>query len=182
MFRRGEDDRKEPIQPREIEGDPPAAPAAPRGGSSASEVTVVGQGARLEGTLVSAGSLRIDGQVKGKIRAEGDVTLSGASKVEADIEAQNVTVAGEFTGAIVAKSRAELASGGRVNGDVTSKTLVVAEGAVFSGQSIMGSAASGAGRTAAADADVRSGRGPSNANADAVDDAAAAAEPAKAGA
>ncbi len=150
MFRRGDDERKEPIQPNEIGTEPAPTPAASRGASSASEVTVVGQGARLEGTLVSAGSLRIDGQVKGKIKAEGDVTLSGSSKVEADIEAQNVTVAGEFTGAIVAKARAELSSGGRVNGDVTSKTLVVAEGAVFSGQSVMGN--SGTGRPAASEA------------------------------
>ena len=41
--------------------------------TSASEVTVVGQGAQIEGTLVSAGSLRIDGQVKGKVTAESAV-------------------------------------------------------------------------------------------------------------
>src|SRR2546428_180833 len=39
-----------------------------------SEVTIVGAGAKLEGTVVSAGSLRIDGQVKGQINADGDVT------------------------------------------------------------------------------------------------------------
>jgi cytoskeletal protein CcmA (bactofilin family) len=175
MFRRGDDDRKDPIQPREVEGEAPA-PRSSRGASSASEVTVVGQGARLEGTLVSAGSLRIDGQVKGKIRAEGDVALTGSSKVEADIEAQNVTVAGEFTGAIVAKARAELAAGGKVNGDVTSKTLVVAEGAVFSGQSIMGNADSG--RQAASGVS----QGAATSASDAADGAAASGQPAKAGA
>ena len=35
------------------------------------EVTVVGQGARLEGTIVSAGSLRIDG-----LQPASDYTLS----------------------------------------------------------------------------------------------------------
>ena len=114
-------------------------------------MTVLGQGARLEGTLVSAGSLRIDGQVKGKIKAEGDVTLSGQSKVEADIEAQNVIVAGNFKGNIMAKSKAELSRGGRVDGNVTSKSLVVAEGAIFVGQSIMGEAAASAGSAPKAD-------------------------------
>jgi cytoskeletal protein CcmA (bactofilin family) len=103
-----------------------------------SEVTVVGQGARLEGTIVSAGSLRIDGQVKGKINADGDVVLSSQSQVEADIHATNVSVAGRFKGNIVVKSKAELARGGKVDGNITSKTLVVAEGSTFSGQSIMG--------------------------------------------
>ena len=101
------------------------------------EVTIVGQGAKLEGTVVSAGSLRIDGQVKGQINAEGDVMLSPQSQVEADIHAQNVVVAGRFKGKIDVKGRAEIARGGRVDGDVTSKTLVVEEGAVFQGQSNM---------------------------------------------
>ena len=101
------------------------------------EVTIVGTGARLEGNVVSAGSLRIDGQVKGQINADGDVTLSSQSQVEADIRAQNVSVAGRFTGNIVVKDKAHLARGGRIDGNITSKTLVVEEGGVFHGQSIM---------------------------------------------
>jgi cytoskeletal protein CcmA (bactofilin family) len=129
MFRRGEDDRQEhPIHPGEV---------GIGGNGSGSEVTVVGQGARLEGTVVSAGSLRIDGQVKGKISAEGDVLISPNSHVEAEIQAQNVTVAGRFKGNVVVTGWAELARCGRVDGNITSKTLVVAEGAVFTGQSIM---------------------------------------------
>jgi cytoskeletal protein CcmA (bactofilin family) len=142
MFRRGDDDKHEPIQADEVATPPSAKRTGP--GAAASEVTVIGQGASLEGTLVSAGSLRIDGQIKGKIKAEGDVTLSGQSRVEADIEAQNVVVAGQFKGNIMAKSKAELARGGRIEGNVTSKSLVVAEGGVFSGQSIMGEAATAA--------------------------------------
>jgi cytoskeletal protein CcmA (bactofilin family) len=101
------------------------------------DVTIVGQGAKLEGTVVSAGSLRIDGQIKGQVNAEGDVMLSPQSLVEADIRAQNVSVAGRFKGSILVKGRAEISRGGRVDGNITSKTLVVEEGAVFQGQSIM---------------------------------------------
>ena len=105
------------------------------------EVTVVGVGARLDGNVVSAGSLRIDGQVKGQINADGDVTLSPQSQVEADIRAQNVSVAGRFKGNIAVKGKAHLARGGRVDGNITSKTLVVEEGGVFHGQSVMDTAA-----------------------------------------
>ena len=109
-----------------------------------SEVTIVGAGVRLEGNVVSAGSLRIDGQVKGQINAEGDVALSPQSQVEADIRAENVSVGGRFKGNIVVKGKAHLARGGRVDGNITSKTLVIEEGGVFHGQSIM-DAAAGAG-------------------------------------
>jgi cytoskeletal protein CcmA (bactofilin family) len=128
MFRRSEaDDRhdREAIHPREVRM------------KNGSEVTVVGQGARLEGTVVSAGSLRVDGRVTGRIDADGDVVLSSNSQVEADVHAQNVTIAGKFKGNVVVKGTAELARGGRVEGNITSKTLVIAEGAYFSGQSIM---------------------------------------------
>jgi cytoskeletal protein CcmA (bactofilin family) len=107
------------------------------------EVTVVGVGARLDGNVVSAGSLRIDGQVKGQINADGDVTLSPQSQVEADIRAQNVSVAGRFKGKIAVKGKAHLARGGRVDGNITSKSLVVEEGGIFHGQSIMDGAATG---------------------------------------
>jgi cytoskeletal protein CcmA (bactofilin family) len=122
---------------------PGAVPPAPRErkdkhmAAENGEVTIVGAGARLEGNVVSAGSLRIDGQVKGQINADGDVTLSPQSQVEADIRAQNVSVAGRFNGNIVVKDKAHLARGGRIDGNITSKTLVVEEGGVFHGQSIM---------------------------------------------
>jgi cytoskeletal protein CcmA (bactofilin family) len=138
MFRRGEDARpggghergeNRPIQPAEV--------SMREQTSGGPEVTVVGKGARIEGNLISAGSLRIDGQIKGKITAEGDVTLSPQSEVEADIKAANVTVGGAFKGNIAAANKAELARGGQVSGNVTCKILVVAEGATFTGQSIM---------------------------------------------
>jgi len=101
------------------------------------EVTIVGTGARLEGNVVSAGNLRIDGQVKGQINADGDVVLSPQSQVEADIRSQNVSVAGRFKGNILVKGKAHLARGGRIDGNITSKTLVVEEGGIFHGQSNM---------------------------------------------
>jgi cytoskeletal protein CcmA (bactofilin family) len=105
--------------------------------AESSEVTVIGQAAKLEGTVVSAGSLRIDGQVKGQINADGDCSLSPQSQVEADIRAQNVAVAGRFKGSIMVKGRAEITRGGRVDGNITCKSLVVEEGAIFQGQSVM---------------------------------------------
>jgi cytoskeletal protein CcmA (bactofilin family) len=98
------------------------------------EMTVVGRGARLEGTLVSTESIRIDGQAKGTIAARGDVILSPDSHVEADIQAQNVVTGGTLRGSITARTMTEVTDGGRVEGTIRSKALVVSEGALFSGQ------------------------------------------------
>ncbi|HYT80639.1 MAG TPA: polymer-forming cytoskeletal protein [Actinomycetota bacterium] len=137
-----------------------------------SEVSVVGRGARIEGTVIAAGSLRVEGEVKGAITAEGDVTLSPQGRVEASIRARSITLAGQVkgdltaeggdvslpkdsrldgsihaqnvvvggvvNGNIEARGRVELGPRARVKGDITSKTLAVAEGAMFSGRSVMG--------------------------------------------
>src|SRR5215211_4616609 len=128
--------RREDVEGREAGGAPRTDGTEARMADNG-EVTIVGAGARLEGNVVSAGNLRIDGQVKGQINAEGDVALSPQSQVEADIRAQNVSVAGRFKGNVVVKGKAHLARGGRIEGNITSKTLVVEEGGVFHGQSLM---------------------------------------------
>jgi adhesin HecA-like repeat protein len=131
------DDGQDDSQPDEHQHVTPEGRKGRQMAEQGTEVTVIGQGARLEGTVVSAGSLRVDGQVRGKIQADGDVTLSAPSQVDADIHAENVSIAGKFKGNIVVKNGAELARGGRVDGNITSKTLVIQEGGVFCGQSIM---------------------------------------------
>ena len=112
--------------------------SAPVGLTGASpEVTIIGAGAHLEGTIVSAGSLRVDGKVKGTIQADGDIMLTADADVEATIQAHNVSISGRLTGDIHAKGAAEIAKGGSVDGNVTSATLVIQEGATFNGTSSM---------------------------------------------
>jgi cytoskeletal protein CcmA (bactofilin family) len=135
------------------------------------EVSVVGRGTRIEGTVVAAGSLRVEGEVKGRITAEREVSLSAQGRVEANIQATNIVLAGQVTGDLTAKGdvslpadsrldgniraydvevggvvvgnilgngKVELGPRARVDGDITSTTLAIAEGAIFTGRSIMG--------------------------------------------
>jgi cytoskeletal protein CcmA (bactofilin family) len=125
MFRRRHpEDGQDPVRPSEPGIKETLGP----------EMTVVGRGAQVVGTLVSTESIRIDGQAKGKIAARGDVILSSHSHVEADIRAQNVVSGGTLKGTITARTRTEVAQGGRVEGKIRSKELVVSEGGLFSGQ------------------------------------------------
>ena len=63
------------------------------------EMTVVARGARVEGTLVSAESIRIDGHAKGRSNAPRRRILSSHSEVEADIQAHIVVTRGPSRGA-----------------------------------------------------------------------------------
>ena len=62
------------------------------------DVSVVGQGARIEGTLKSTGSLRIHGHLTGEIAVDGDVSVASGSDVRADISARSISLAGRIKG------------------------------------------------------------------------------------
>jgi cytoskeletal protein CcmA (bactofilin family) len=115
---------------------PESLQPVPRAGSDQT-VTVIGNGARLEGKLIAAASLRIEGTVTGTITAEGDVIIAPEAEVSADIQSTNTTLGGHYKGNVVATGTIELTATARVEGNLTCRSLIVSQGAIFSGQSIM---------------------------------------------
>jgi cytoskeletal protein CcmA (bactofilin family) len=90
-----------------------------------SEVSVVGRGTKIEGTVVAAGSLRVEGEVKGKITAEGDVALSPQGRVEANIHAASITLAGRVKGDLTATGDVTLPADSRLDGNIHGHTADV---------------------------------------------------------
>jgi len=78
------------------------------GRDESSDISVVGPGTRIEGTVVAAGSLRVEGEVKGKITAEREVTLTPQGRVEANIEATSIVLGGQVKGNLAAKGDVSL--------------------------------------------------------------------------
>jgi cytoskeletal protein CcmA (bactofilin family) len=93
--------------------------------SVGSEVSVVGPGTRIEGTVVAAGSLRVEGEVKGKITAEGEVSLSPQGRVEANIEATGILLAGQVKGNLAAKGDVSLPTESRLDGNIRAHNVDV---------------------------------------------------------
>jgi len=83
-----------------------------------SEMSVVGRGTRIEGTVVATGSLRVDGQVKGTITAEKEVSLSAEGRVEANIQATSITLAGQVRGDLTATGDVSLPADSRLDGNI----------------------------------------------------------------
>ena len=90
-----------------------------------SEVSVVGPGTRIEGTVVAAGSLRVEGEVKGKITAEREVTLSPQGRVEANIQAGSIVLAGQVKGNLAAKGDVSLPADSRLDGNIRAHNVDV---------------------------------------------------------
>ena len=87
---------------------------------------------------ITAGSISLAGRINGNLTAPGAISLPPQSRVEGDVHARSVTVQGSIKGDLVAEDRVELGQEAWVDGDITCRILVVAEGAVFCGRSIMG--------------------------------------------
>ena len=96
------------------------------------EVTV-GPTANIHGDLVCDGIVKIDGVFRGSIKTVSNVIISEKGRVDAQIEAQNVSVSGQAKGSILANGRLEILSTGRVWADVTVSSFLLDDGGKLHG-------------------------------------------------
>jgi cytoskeletal protein CcmA (bactofilin family) len=102
-------------------------------------VTIIGEGVKLDGKLISKGNVRIDGIISGDIHAEGNITVGVHGEIIGEIKAQVVIIGGKIDGTVDANEKIILESTSKMKGDLITKILVVEEGAVFDGKSAMNS-------------------------------------------
>ena len=102
-------------------------------GKNLSLDTLIGVNTVFEGSIYSERSVCVEGSVKGKIEAKGEVVIGRQGKVEADIFADSVVVGGHIIGNVVARSRLEITATGRVTGDIEATTITVSEGGMVDG-------------------------------------------------
>jgi len=95
--------------------------------------TIIGQGITIEGELTSDEEVVIAGTVRGKLSADGPVTVDAGAVVEADIGASTLSIGGSVTGNVNASERVDLLGGARLVGDVKAARLTIADGASFKG-------------------------------------------------
>lgn len=99
--------------------------------------TVIGAGVKVKGTLVSEGDISIDGELKGSIKAGGNLTIGVNGQIEANIAAKNIRIGGHLIGNVKAENETVVEGSARVKGNIHTSLLSIDQGAVFLGQSIM---------------------------------------------
>lgn len=95
--------------------------------------TLIGPNTVFEGSIQSDRSVCVEGSIRGRIEAKGEVVVGREGKVEADIYADSIVVGGQVIGNINARSRLEITPTGRVTGDIEATTISVAEGGMVDG-------------------------------------------------
>jgi cytoskeletal protein CcmA (bactofilin family) len=100
--------------------------------------SLIGAGTTIEGNITFVGGLRIDGSVKGNVKAAGSkpgtLVVSELAKVEGEIDVAHVVVNGTVAGPVRATEYVELLPKARVTGDVAYKSIEVHVGAIVMGR------------------------------------------------
>lgn len=99
--------------------------------------TLVGEGTKIDGNIISKASLRIEGHVNGDIKTTGDLTIGASAVLHSNINARQVINAGMIHGSITCQESLKITASGQVFGTIQTKALEVADGGVFQGTSKM---------------------------------------------
>lgn len=89
------------------------------------------------GDIETAGGVRVDGSVKGKVSAGGNVTVGTDGSIEGAVSANDVNIAGEILGDLSASGTVQMLSGAKLIGDLTAASFAIEQGAYFKGHCII---------------------------------------------
>ena len=99
---------------------------------------LIGAGTTVEGNIIFAGGLRVDGRVRGDVIAAegkpGTLVLSEQAQIEGEIRVSHVVINGTVIGQVHAAEYVELQPKANVTGDVHYRTLEIQLGAVVQGK------------------------------------------------
>jgi cytoskeletal protein CcmA (bactofilin family) len=95
--------------------------------------SIIGAGSSVDGDVDVDGLLRVDGDVRGSVRATGKVVIGAEGRVEASIRAQSAIVGGIVKGDVYVADGLRILAGGIVIGNVFASHLEAEDGTVVHG-------------------------------------------------
>ncbi len=101
-------------------------------------ISVVGPGMTMEGDCETDGSLRIEGTIRGDVRAGKSVEIGKGGLLEGNIYTQDAVIAGRVLGAVYAESHVELQATSQISGEIQARRIHVEDGAALQGQVAVG--------------------------------------------
>ena len=100
--------------------------------------TIIGAGTIITGDMESNGDIRIDGILKGNLKAKAKILIGPDGVVEGDIEGLQADVLGKVAGKIKVKELLHLRGKAAVHGDIYAGKLQIEPTVTFNGQCHMG--------------------------------------------
>lgn len=102
--------------------------------------SLIGAGTRIEGDVAFSGGLRVDGEIRGSIKAAPDtpstLVISDQARVEGEIHVTHLVINGTVVGPVHVAEFLELRPKARVTGDIEYGTIEIHLGAVIQGRMV----------------------------------------------
>ncbi len=109
--------------------EPKAAPA-PVAPATKVDRTIIGDQIFIEGVIRGKEDLLIEGSVKGSIEMKANhLTVGSKGRVNAEVNAANVTIGGKLVGNVNATGRVKITEAADYNGEIKAKSISVEDGA-----------------------------------------------------
>ncbi len=96
--------------------------------------SIVAKDMTIVGDLETEGLVRIEGRVRGTVRAGSQVLIGQGAQLEGDLHTKEAVVGGEVIGSIHATERVELQPTAAVTGNIITPRIAVMEGGKVSGE------------------------------------------------
>jgi cytoskeletal protein CcmA (bactofilin family) len=113
------------------------APATAAAAVSKPGTCIIAAKTVIKGELTGDEDVVVEGNIEGQIRITRDLRVGASGVVKATVEAQSIIVSGEVVGDCQASVRVEIQATGRLTGNIRAPKIVIAEGAMFRGNSDM---------------------------------------------
>jgi len=96
--------------------------------------SIIAKDMSIVGDLETEGVVRIEGRIRGTVRAASQVLVGQGAQLEGDLHTREAVVGGEVIGAIHASERVELQATAAVTGNIHTPRIAVMEGGKVSGE------------------------------------------------
>ena len=101
-------------------------------------ISIVGPGMKIVGDCETEGTLRIEGSVKGTVRAGKAVVIGKDGVVNGDVITQDAIIGGRVSGSVIAESRLELQATCVIEGEIKARRIKLDEGGRINGTILTG--------------------------------------------
>lgn len=116
-------------------GNAPAAKTIDMSDSPVAEtLTSIGQTIVIKGDVQAGEHLVVEGRIEGRITvADHGLAVGKGGRIDAEVVARTITVRGHADGQLTGSEYVEVLASGRVRGRIVTSTLVIDDGAYFTG-------------------------------------------------
>ena len=96
--------------------------------------TIIGPNTSLTGDIDAGGFTRIDGSIRGDIRAKGRIVIGERARMKGNVSGTNVTIGGVVYGNIISDGHLVILSTAIVIGDIITRRIQADDGCFINGK------------------------------------------------